>query len=150
MRLRPVTLVVTFALGMVAASLLAEAPQTGKVYRIGFIGVGIPGILRRIKLKPSPVIIGLWQGLCELGYIEGENLVIESRSIGGRGERRPEIAAELVRLKVDVIVTSPGPPAQQSLADVGRAQAKGLADVIKGKKGIVVIWNEDPFLRLTK
>jgi len=84
----------------------AEAQQAGKVYRIGFLRTGSGS-----SVTASPFYIGLRQGLRELGYIEGQNLVIENRSIGGRGERRPEIAVELVRLKVDVIVTSPGPPA---------------------------------------
>lgn len=50
------------------------------------------------------------QGLRELGYIEGKNLVIEVRSAEGRAGRQPQAAAELVRLKVDVIVTAPAPP----------------------------------------
>ncbi len=105
MRLRTIGLIGTLVLGLLAASLPAEAQQAGKVYRIGFLHTG------SMPLTASPFYIGLMQGLRELGYIEGQNLVIESRSVGGRGERRPEIAAELVRLKVDVIVTSPGPPA---------------------------------------
>jgi putative ABC transport system substrate-binding protein len=51
----------------------------------------------------------LRQGLRELGYVDGQNLVIEYRSAEGKPERRPEMAAELVRLKVDVIVTPGGP-----------------------------------------
>jgi putative ABC transport system substrate-binding protein len=54
--------------------------------------------------------MGLRQALCELGYVEGQNLVIEFRSPEGKRERQSEIAAELVRLKVDVIVI-PGSPA---------------------------------------
>ena len=102
MRLRPVTLVVTFALGLLAAPLPAEAQQAGKVYRIGIIrsGSGPP--------TTSPFYMGLRQGLRELGYVEGQNLVIEYRSAKRKPERYPVIAAELVRLKVDVIVTSPG------------------------------------------
>jgi len=91
---------------MSASVHVAEAQQAGKVYRIGIIRSGGSG-----PPTTSPFYIGLRQGLRELGYVEGQNLVIEPRSIGGIGERRPEIAAELVRLKVDVIVTSPGPPA---------------------------------------
>ncbi len=107
MRLRPVTLVVTLVLGLLAGPLPAEAQKAGKVYRIGFIGVGTPGTLRRIKLTPPHVIIGLQQGLRELGYVEGQNLVIEYRWAEGKRERLPDLARELVRLKVDVIVTSP-------------------------------------------
>jgi putative ABC transport system substrate-binding protein len=55
--------------------------------------------------------MGLRQGLRKLGYVEGQNLVLEYRSAERQPERFPKIAAELVRLKVDVIVTSPGPGA---------------------------------------
>ncbi len=84
---------------------LIGAQQSGKVHRIGLLRSGSS------PLKTSPFYIGLHQGLRELGYIEGQNLVIEHRFIGGRGDRRPELATELVHLKVEVIVTSPGPPA---------------------------------------
>jgi len=84
---------------------LAEAQKTGKVYRIGYLSMG----------SSSPATnsgyIAFRQGLRELGYVEGQNLVLEFRSAGGKPERRPEVAAELVRLKVDVIVTSSAPPA---------------------------------------
>ncbi len=105
-KLRTTGLISVLALGLLAGPLPAEAQQAGKVYRIGFLRTGSGS-----SVTASPFHIGLRQGLRELGYIEGQNLVIENRSIGGRGERRPEIAVELVRLKVDVIVTSPGPPA---------------------------------------
>ncbi len=107
MRLRPVTLVVTFALGLLAGPLPAEAQKAGKVYRIGYLGGGSPGHLRRIKSKPPPHHIAFWQGLRELGY----DFVKEYRFAEGKIERLPDLAAELVRLKVDVIVTSPAPPA---------------------------------------
>ncbi len=55
--------------------------------------------------------MGLRHGLRELGYVEGQNLVLEYRSAKSKPERRPEVAAELVRLKVDVIVTSGSPRA---------------------------------------
>jgi len=84
---------------------LAKAQQAGKVYRIGIIRSGGSG-----PPTTSPFYIGLRQGLRELGYVEGQNLVIEYRSAKRKPERYPVIAAELVRLKVDVIVTSPGPP----------------------------------------
>ncbi len=105
MRLRPVTLVVTFALGLLAAPLPAEAQQAGKVYRIGFLGIGSPGSLRRIKLKPPPNHIALWKRLRELGY----EFVKEYRYAEGKRERLPDLAAELVRLKVDVIVSAAVP-----------------------------------------
>ncbi len=99
MRLRPVTLVVTFALGLLAAPLPAEAQQAGKVYRVGFLRFGTVGP------TTSPPYMALQLGLRELGYVEGQNLVFEYRSAERNSERRPKLAAELVRLNVDVIVT---------------------------------------------
>ncbi len=116
MRLRPVTLVVTFALGLLAGPVPAEAQQAGKVYRIGYLGGGSPGILRRIKSKPPPHHIAFWQGLRELGY----DFVKEYRYAEGNFERFPDLAAELVRLKVDVIVTSPSPPAIRAAQEATR------------------------------
>ena len=103
MRLRTIGLISTLALGLLAAPLPTEAQQTGKVYRIGFL---------RFSGGPpttSSLYMGLQQGLRELGYVEGENLIIEHRSAERKRERRAEMAAELVRLKVDVIVI-PGAP----------------------------------------
>jgi len=89
-------------LGTLTAPLTAEAQQAGKVPRIGFLFYGSPG--------PSPELDAFRQGLRELGCIEGQNIAIEVRFASGRVERLPELAAELVRLKPDVIVT-PGTPA---------------------------------------
>jgi len=111
MRLRTIGLISTLVLGLLAGPLPTEAQQAGKVYRIGWLGVGGPGSLRRFKLKPSPQHIAFRQRLGELGYVEGQNLVIERRWAEGKHERLPDLAAELVRLKVDVIVTSSAPPA---------------------------------------
>ncbi len=78
----------------------AEAQQKGKVYRIGYLVAG--------KSDPTshPPSIAFRQKLRELGYVEGQNLVIEYRRAERKYERLPDLAAELVRLKVDVIVTS--------------------------------------------
>jgi len=103
MRLKPVTLVVTFALGLLVGPLPAEAQKAGKVYRVGLLRFGTGGP------ATSGVYRGLRPWLRELGYVEGQNLVFEYRSAERKPERRHEIAAELVRLKVDVIVT-PGAP----------------------------------------
>jgi len=51
----------------------------------------------------------MWDGLRELGYVEGRNLVIEQRYAGFRYERMPDLAAELVQLKPDVVVTGGSP-----------------------------------------
>jgi putative ABC transport system substrate-binding protein len=78
--------------GLLAAPLVGEAQQTGKLVRIGSLGSGTPDALR--------------QSLREAGYVEGPNLVIEWRDAGGKPERFDALAAELVRLKVDVIVAA--------------------------------------------
>ncbi len=103
MRLRPVTLVVTLVLGLLAGPLPAEAQQVGEVYRIGYLSVRGPDPDKR-------PLAAFHQGLRELGYVEGQNLVIEYRYAEGKVKRYPDLAAELVRLKVDVIVTQGGSP----------------------------------------
>ena len=80
---------------------LVEAQQPTKVPRIGFFSSISPSIF-------SDRVEAFRQGLGELGYVEGKNIVIEWRSAEGKADRLPALAAELVRLKVDVIV-SPGP-----------------------------------------
>ncbi len=80
------------SLGLLAAPLAAEAQQPGKVFRIGVLGVGSPELLR--------------QSLHEVGYVDGRNLAIEWRDAEGKPERFGDLAAELVRLKVDVIVAA--------------------------------------------
>jgi putative ABC transport system substrate-binding protein len=77
----------------------AGAQQTKKVPRIGYLAV--------TSLSAQSVRTEAFRrGLRELGYVEGKNIVIESRSAGGKLDRLPALAAELVRLKVDVIVTA--------------------------------------------
>lgn len=95
-------LLATFLLTTVS---IAEAQQQGKLHRIGFLSP------RLGSATTDPHRIAFRQGLHELGCIEGANVVIEYRHGEGKIERLPELAAELVRLKVDVIVTSPAPPA---------------------------------------
>ncbi|MBI3060023.1 MAG: ABC transporter substrate-binding protein [Deltaproteobacteria bacterium] len=75
---------------------LAEAQQSGKVRQIGVLSPGTP---------PRPVIEGLRQGLRELGYVEGQNIRFEYRYAEWKVDRLPELAAELVRLKPDIIFT---------------------------------------------
>jgi len=105
MRLRRLGLVVILALGILGASRAAEAQPAGKTYRIGMLDVVSPAL-------NAANLDALRQGLRELGYVEGQNLVIEYRSADGRPERFPGLAAELVRLKVDLIVTRTSPAAQ--------------------------------------
>jgi putative ABC transport system substrate-binding protein len=87
---------------LLAAPLAAQAQPAGKVSRIGFLFYGAPG--------PSPELEAFRQGLRDLGYIEGQNISLEYRFANGRVGRLPELAAELVRLDLDVVVT-PGTPA---------------------------------------
>ena len=89
--------------GVLAVPLAAEAQQAGKVYQIGYLsaaGSSNPRILEAFR-----------QGLRELGWVEGQNIVIEYRWAEGHLDRLPGLAAELVRLKVDLIVASPTPGA---------------------------------------
>jgi putative tryptophan/tyrosine transport system substrate-binding protein len=89
--------------GLLAAPLGTRAQQVGKVYRIGILEP-IPAAQNAANLD------ALRKGLRDLGYVEGRNLVIEYRSADGRAERFPDLATELVRLKVDLIVAR-GTPA---------------------------------------
>jgi putative ABC transport system substrate-binding protein len=89
--------------GLLAAPLAAQAQPAGKVPRIGFLFSGASGPAREVDT--------FRQGLRDLGYIEGQNIAIEYRFAGGQVERLPELAAELVRLKLDVIVAPYTPPA---------------------------------------
>ena len=89
---------ILIAVILFAVAVLGEAQQPKKVPRIGFLN-GVP---------PSTIsgrVEAFRQGMRELGYVEGKNIVIEWRSSEGKADRLPALAAELVRLKVDVIVT---------------------------------------------
>ena len=99
--------VLGLALGVAAAPLAADAQPTGRVYRIGILE-SVPAAQNTANLD------ALRQGLRGLGYVEGRNLVIEYRSADGRAERFPDLAAELIRIKVDLIVTR-GTPATQAV-----------------------------------
>jgi ABC-type uncharacterized transport system substrate-binding protein len=83
---------------------LAEAQSARQVWRIGYLGTSSPA------LEPD-LVNAFRQGLREFGHIEGQDIVIEYRWAEGRYDRFPELAAELVRLKVDVILTAGTPGA---------------------------------------
>ena len=94
MRRSIVGIILVLALGCLVAPRAAEAQQPVKVHRIGVL-----------MFTSSPFAIEeLRQGLRELGYVEGRNLTLEVRSAEGRRERLADLAAELVRLPVDLIV----------------------------------------------
>jgi ABC-type uncharacterized transport system substrate-binding protein len=87
------------AVGFLIAPLAAAAQPAGRSPRIGILRPGSP---------PDPLLDAFRHGLRELGYDEGRNISIEYRWAEGRDERLPELAADLVRLKVDVIVAGAG------------------------------------------
>jgi len=89
-----------------ALCLRAEAQQPTKIPRIGFL-LAVPASTISARLE------AFRHGLRELGYVEGKNIIIEWRSTEGKADRLPTLAAELVRLKVDVIVSG-GPPPTRS------------------------------------
>ena len=97
MRLRSLRLIVAFAFGIVLAPLAADAQQPAKVPRIGFL---------RAEVPPESYIEAFRQGLREHGYVEGQNILIEYRWAEGNEERLRSLVGELIRLKVDLIVTS--------------------------------------------
>src|SRR5499426_2464338 len=86
---------------LLAAIHLAEAQQPRKLPQIGVLYPGFSGV-------SDPPVAGFQQGLRELGYAEGKSIAIEYRDAEGKLDRLPELAAELVRLKVDVIVAAGG------------------------------------------
>src|SRR5437867_3108456 len=88
---------------LVACGGMAQAQQAKKVPRVGLL---IPGSESAFSIR----IEAFRQGLRELGYAEGQNIVIESRYGEGELDRFPDLAAELIRLKVDIIVTASIPP----------------------------------------
>ena len=98
------TLLCGLTVGMLAAPLAVEAQQAGKLYRIGLLGgspPNSPGGRRAWE--------GFFQGLGELGYVEGQNILVEGRWYGERTDRLPALAGELVKLNVDVIVAAAAP-----------------------------------------
>ena len=88
-----------------------EAQQPAKVYRVGFI-LSVSPVSELVGVEPvHPAAKGFVQGMRALGYIPGQNLVIDWRSAEGRSERHADILGEFVRLNVDVIVTANDPVA---------------------------------------
>ena len=88
---------IAVAVMLLAMALIAQAQQRPKIYRIGYI-------TNRTGIGPNEEAFR--RGLRDLGYIEGENLVIEWRFTGERLDRYSEVAAELIRLKVNCLVTT--------------------------------------------
>jgi putative ABC transport system substrate-binding protein len=86
--------IVALTLGVLLAPLTPNAQQTGRIPRVGILGD-----------TPGPQWKAFRQGLGDLGWIEGQSLEMEWRWSEGRNDRLPDLAAELVRLRVDIIVT---------------------------------------------
>jgi ABC-type uncharacterized transport system substrate-binding protein len=84
---------------LLAVAVMAEAQQTKKVARIGYLSTSDAA-------RESARSEAIRRALRELGYIEGQNIAIEYRYAEGKRDRQPELAAELVRLKVAIIVTA--------------------------------------------
>ncbi len=95
--MRRIGLAVILVLSLALAPVAAEGQQAHKVYRIGVV------------TSTTHFTDNFRQGLRELGYVEGQNIIIEQRTTGGQSARFPELVAEMIRLKVDVLVVSGGP-----------------------------------------
>jgi len=91
-------LAITLALGVLGAPLAADAQPPPKIPRIGYLGAGSP-------YAGARPLESFRQGLRELGYVEGQTIFIDYRWAEGRPDRFPPLAAELIHLRVDVIVT---------------------------------------------
>jgi putative ABC transport system substrate-binding protein len=92
-----------------------EARQPSRVFRIGYLWPGSPDDVEQVSNREA-----FRQGLQDLGWVEGQNITVEYRFVEGRSERYPQLAAELVKLPVDVIVTA-GTPAIQALKNATRS-----------------------------
>jgi putative ABC transport system substrate-binding protein len=113
------SMVALLALALLTAPLIAEAQPQPKVPRIGFLAVGT-------REGRAFLIEGFLKGLREHGYVVGQNVVIEYRFSEGRNERLPELAAELVALKVDLLLASGSP------ASFAAKQATSTIPIVMG------------------
>ncbi len=129
MRLRTIGLISTLVLGLLAGPLPAEAQQVGKVYRIGYLSV------RGGPEAEKGYLPAFQQGLRELGYVEGKNIVIEYRWAAGKRKRLPALAAELLGHNVKIIVTGGGAAAraaQRESKAIPIVMAEATAPVARG------------------
>ena len=120
----------TLCVLLFALSFPAEAQQPTKIPQIGFLA----GRAHPTPTTPDLNFEAFRHGLRELGYVEGKNIAIESRFAGGKNERLPSLAAELVRLKVDVIVSSALPSSQAA------KQATSTIPIVLNGAGDPVAW----------
>src|SRR6266545_650198 len=103
MTCRMIGLLITLTLGLLGAPLAPEAQPPTHVHRIG--------VLSGTTREPDRNVKAFLEGMRALGYVEGQNLVMEYRGSEGQHERFPALAAELVRLQVDVLLVGPTPAA---------------------------------------
>jgi putative ABC transport system substrate-binding protein len=115
-----VMLVAALMLGLVAVALPAGAQPAGKVYRIGFLSA---------RSGPTDTSQAFLQGLRDLGYIEGRHFLMEYRWAAGKSERLPALAGDLVRAKVDLIVTAGTP------ATMAAKEATSTIPIVFGSAG---------------
>jgi putative ABC transport system substrate-binding protein len=105
---KAVTSSILVAIVLLALGVIAEAQQTKKVPRIGYLSTGSPS-------STKEVAEAFRQGLHDLGYVEGKNITIEYRYAERMAERLPNLVAELVQLKVDIIVVGGSPATQAAI-----------------------------------
>lgn len=122
---RTAGLILAFVFGLLAGWLIADAQETGKVYRIGIITGGTASSSR---LNIDPFL----EGLRELGYVEGKNVVIQYRHADGNRDRLPDLAAELVAAKPDIILGTGTRPI------VAASQATQTIPIVAGGAGDLV------------
>jgi putative ABC transport system substrate-binding protein len=118
---------VVLTLGLFAAPLTSPAQAPGKVPRVGYV-------FARVSSADQRLWDAARQGLRELGYVEGQNITLEIRWAEGRTERLPDLVAELVRLKVDVLVvaTTPGALAAKNATRTIPVVFVGVGEAVEG------------------
>jgi putative ABC transport system substrate-binding protein len=126
--MRLIGIVVAIAISLFAAPIAAQDKPAGKVWRIGILQTSAPK-------DEAGRVAALEQGLAELGYFGGRNIVLVNRNAGQQVGRLPEFAAELVRARVDVIVTSTNPAtlaAKTATATIPIVMTVGVEPVAAG------------------
>ena len=99
--MRNTSVCLAFVAMLTALCFPAQAQQPKKVFRVGFLSTFDPA-------SESARYEAIRRALRELGYVEGQNIAFEYRYLEGKQDRAPDLAAELVRLKVDIIVAAGG------------------------------------------